>query len=74
MIAKCAVTFEFESRPPETWRGSIEGGSAAAIVRRATDAAAKELKPRLWTSMVCCILDRDHSTENEETDVQPADR
>ncbi len=74
MKAKCAVTFEFESRAPLTWRGETKGASAATICRRAIAIAAKELQPRNWSSMNCCILERDNvKSEEEELDAEETD-
>lgn len=60
MVCQVAVTFEFETRPPVTWRGEVEAGPnrAPAIVQRATRQAQRALKPIGWSSMVCCILER----------------
>ena len=70
MTAKCQVTFEFDSRPPRTWNGEVEGGSAATLARRAIDAANKQLRPRSWVSFTCVILERegfiDDPVEREE--------
>lgn len=59
MQAQCAVTFEFQMRPPVTWKGTVDGFSAATIMRRATDTAQKALSPRNWSSAVCVILERE---------------
>lgn len=69
MIAKCAVTFEFEMRAPLTWRGEVEATNVWTIVGRATRLAVKELRPRSWSSVVCVILERagDEDTSSEES-------
>lgn len=67
MKAKCSVTFEFPTRPGLTWKGEMIGTTPAAVVRRATEQASKELKPRNWSSLVCVILERD-DVEPEEQD------
>ena len=58
MTGSVAVTFEFETRPPQTWRGTVSGPGARALVSRAVVVAKKALKPRNWTSLVVCILER----------------
>jgi hypothetical protein len=87
MTCKVAVTYEFELRPPVTWRGTVVGWSSEAVVRKATLIARKTLKPVGWTSMVCCILERDSlvepdrevpvlagETNGAEDDPQPSER
>lgn len=64
MKAKCAVSFEYQMRAPETWEGEVEGFTAPPIVRRATEAAIKAIKPRNWSSMVIVIKERT-GVENE---------
>jgi hypothetical protein len=59
MKAKCAVSFEFPTRPPVTWRGDVEGAALHTVVHRAAALAAKTLKPREWTSMTVWILERE---------------
>ncbi len=66
MKAKCSVTFEFDVRSPETWRGEVEGTAASTICRRAVERANEELKPRNWSSMVCVILEREGVKQEEE--------
>lgn len=58
MTCQYAVTFEFDTRPPITHRGTVEGWSASTCTRRAVKDAQKALKPFGWTSMVCCLLER----------------
>ncbi len=58
MTVKYAVTFEFDTRPPETHRGQVEGSAASTCVSRATREAAKALCPKNWTSMNCVLLER----------------
>ncbi len=58
MTCRYAVTFEFDTRPPITLRGTVEGWAASTCVARATRIAQKALKPVAWTSMVCCLLER----------------
>lgn len=58
MKAKCIVTFEYEIRPPDTWRGTVEGTSPSTIMNRAVRTATNKLRPRNWTSSVAVILER----------------
>lgn len=59
MKAKISVTFEFPTRAPETWTGTIEGKHPSTIVRRAVEEAQEKLFPRFWSSLVVVILERD---------------
>ena len=56
--AKCKVTYEYETRAPDTWAGAVAGSTSATIVARATRIASKKLKPRNWSSMNVVILER----------------
>lgn len=58
MRAKYAVTFEFETRAPETHRGVVSAGQAGTCMSRAVRKAQATLKPKNWTSMVCVLLER----------------
>lgn len=58
MKARYAVTFEFETRPPITHRGTVEGWSASTCTRRAVEEAQRALRPVLWCSMDCVLLER----------------
>jgi hypothetical protein len=70
MKAKCSVTFEFSMRPSQTWHGEVEGSSFPTVIRRAADAAQKELQPRNWSSAVAVILERDNVVEEESTEIE----
>jgi len=58
MKCKYAVTFEFETRAPETHRGTVEAGQPHVCVSRAVKEAKKVLRPINWTSLVCVLLER----------------
>lgn len=58
MKSTYSVTFEFETRPPQTHRGTVVASQVATCVARATREAQKALKPSHWSSMVCVLLDR----------------
>ena len=64
MKLDCAVTFEFDLRPPLTFRSRVEATNVATCVSRATRNAQKALAPKGWSSLVCCVLARD--TEAKE--------
>ena len=66
MTTHYAVTYEFETRPPETHRGVITARQAHVCVSRAVKAAKVALRPINWTSLVCVLLDRlpDEGTPN----------
>ena len=66
MIAKCAVTFEYDRRPPQTWRGDVAGRRAATLMYRAITAATNVIHPTQWTSVVCCILEISRTRAIEE--------
>lgn len=66
LTCKVAVTFEFDTRPPVTWRGTVQGRAAQTIVHRAVMVARKELRPMAWSSLVCCVLERLGDEEPEE--------
>lgn len=53
-----AVTFEFEVRPPVTYRGTVEAGGVHVGASRAIRIAQKVLRPVNWTSMNCVVLER----------------
>jgi hypothetical protein len=58
MRVRYAVTFEFETRAPETHRGAIAGSSAATCASRATREAQRALRPKGWSSVCCVLLER----------------
>jgi hypothetical protein len=58
MRVNYAVTFEFETQPPLTHRGTVAASSAATCVARATREAQKALRPVRWSSAVCVLLER----------------
>jgi hypothetical protein len=53
-----AVTFEFDTRPPLTHRGTIAASQVATCVSRAMKQAATALRPRGWRSVVCLLEKR----------------
>jgi len=55
---KYSVSFEFETRPPVTHRGVVEGASPDACARRAIREARRVLKPVNWSSFVFVALER----------------
>ena len=75
MIYSYAVTFEFETRPPLTHRGTVSAGAEHTGASRAIKEARRVLRPINWTSMVCLLLDRapeasgERDDEVEESDV-----
>lgn len=58
MTCHCAVTYEFETRPPETWRGTAKGWGEHTVMQRAMALAKRALRPVAWSSVACVILDR----------------
>ena len=77
MTVRYAVTFEFDTRPPATHRGTVAGSAAATCVARATRLAQKALRPVGWSSMVCVLLERADEGKadpaiGKSTDASPA--
>ena len=66
MTIRYAVTFEFETQPPMTHRGTVTASSMPTCFARAAKAAVKAHPGRTWSSMVCVLLERVESG-------QPAD-
>lgn len=58
MTVKFAVSYEFQSKPPATFRGTVSGSQVATCVSRATRQAQRSLRPKGWTSYVCVLLER----------------
>jgi hypothetical protein len=58
MTVTYAVTFEFDTRPPVTHRGTVAASQVATCVARATRMAKKALRPVGWTSLVVVLLER----------------
>ena len=58
MTVSYAVTFEFESQPPKTHRGTVAASSGATCVARAVREAQKALRPVNWASLNCVLLER----------------
>lgn len=53
---KTTVTFEYETRAPETWQSSdIAASSPQTFASKGIRAARKAIKPRGWTSLVVVI-------------------
>lgn len=52
MTFTVSVTFEYETRQPDTAKVSIDAGSYATAIRRAVQVAQKQLKPSHWRSIV----------------------
>ena len=58
MTVKYAVTFEFDTQPPKTHRGTVAASSGATCVARAVRESQKALRPVGWSSMNCVLLER----------------
>jgi hypothetical protein len=58
MTVRYAVTFEFDTRPPLTHRGTIAASSGATCAARAMRTAQRALRPVNWSSAVCVLLER----------------
>jgi hypothetical protein len=58
MTVNYAVTFEFDTRPPQTHRGTVTASREHVCAPRAIKIARTELRPVNWTSLVCCLLER----------------
>jgi hypothetical protein len=55
-VYEMAVTYEYETRAPETHRSEVEAGNDGKAVRLAMQAARRVLRPVGWTSFVCVCL------------------
>ena len=64
-----AVTYEFQTLPPVTHKGTVFGSTGATCVARATREAQAALRPVGWSSMVCVLLER----LPDEPDAAPGD-
>jgi hypothetical protein len=53
-----SVTFEFDTQPPTTHRGTVAASQVGTCVARAVKEARKALRPRNWSSVVCVLLER----------------
>lgn len=73
MKIRYAVTFEFDTRPPVTYRGTVEAGHPSTAARRAIAAAQEFLKPVNWTSFVFVALERLPEAASEDAEAIPAD-
>jgi hypothetical protein len=51
----CAVSFEFDTQPPMTWRGPIQASSESTAGRLALVAARKSLRPMAPSSVVLLL-------------------
>jgi hypothetical protein len=65
MRVKYAVTFEFDLRPPLTYKGIVEAGQPHVCCARAVKEAKAALRPINWSSMVCVLLERLDGAEDE---------
>jgi len=50
-----SLTFEFQTRPPTTLRGTVAASHVHTCVSRAMQSATKALRPRHWSSAVIVI-------------------
>ena len=71
MKVSVSVTYEFPTRAPKTWKGTVEGGREHVCVSRAVRSAKVALRPVAWSSLVCVILER--LDEDVEADRQGID-
>lgn len=55
MKIRYSVTWEYETRAPETMTGEVEAVTVSTAARRALEAARKEAKPIGWSSVVCLL-------------------
>jgi hypothetical protein len=58
MTVRYAVTFEFDTRPPLTARGTVAASSEGTCVRRAVQEAKRALRPINWSSVSAVLLER----------------
>jgi hypothetical protein len=58
LVVRYAVTFEFDTRPPLTHRGTIAASSEATCFARAVREARRVVRPREWSSVSAVLLER----------------
>ncbi len=58
MTVQFACTFEFDTRPPLTHRGTVTATVVATCFARAVRLAQKALGPHGWSSVNCVLLER----------------
>ncbi len=71
-----SVTFEYLSRPPDTFKTTISASKVHTCVQRAVKDAQKALRPQKWSTMNAVVLERLESDEAEtssEVDESEAD-
>jgi hypothetical protein len=73
MTVVFAVTYEFATRPPLTFRGTVTAGREHVCAARAIKLARTALAPVNWTSVVCVLLERcrEDGTALPEQDAEP---
>lgn len=62
MKVKFSVSYEFLTRAPATYKGTVDAGAEATCMARAVRKAKKALEPRGWVSVIC-VLDRPEEEE-----------
>lgn len=55
MIARYAVTFEYDTKPPVTMRGEIVASAMPTLVARAARQAARDAGRQTWSSVSVLI-------------------
>jgi hypothetical protein len=58
MQVRYAVTFEFDSQPPITHRGTVAASTMPTCFARAARDAVRAHPGLKWSSMVCVLLER----------------
>ena len=58
MTVRYVVTFEFDSAPPITHRGTVRATTAATCFARAVRSATTAHPGLHWSSLVCVLLER----------------
>lgn len=58
MLIRYAVTFEFETRPPVTHKGTVEASQVHACAAKAIRQAQQALRLRQWSSLVFVAWDQ----------------
>lgn len=58
MTVRYAVTFEFETLPPLTHRGTVSASEAATCFARAVREAQRALRASHWSSISVVLLER----------------
>lgn len=75
MRIRAAVTYEYQLRAPDTYRGEFVAARSTTCCRRALEAASEKYPNAHWTSLVVLLerLDEVEEVEGESEEAAAAD-